>query len=135
VTFTLANGYSGSDQDDPCSPGGWGWGWDQPTGVTRNDLSLLRVRAWSRITIEVPAWTIVNWNGACGQIETGQDGAEVFRAPECWLGGYTAEGSASPPAPAQFLARPGDQVVQLIVTATGTAGRYDARMYARIVGR
>lgn len=130
LTFTLVNGYS---DDNPCGLGG-GWG-AQPAGVARDELALLRVPAWSRVTLEIPGWTITSWNGACGQIEADPSGAEFFNAPECMLGGYFVDETDSPPAAAQFLARPGEFVVQLAVTAHGSGGRYDVRMYARVAGR
>lgn len=128
LTFTLANGYSAQD---PCEIVSF----FEPIGVARDDLPLLRVPAWSRVTLEIPGWTIRGWTGACGQIETDLLGVELFNAPDCYLGGYEVTDAETSPAPAQFLARPGEFVMELRVHATGSAGVYDVRMYALVSGR
>ncbi len=121
LTLSLANGYSGVDS---CRSIGY------PVG-----LELLHVPAWSRVTIEIPGWTISGWNGYCGRVSTDDTGLEFFDSGAgCGLGSYTAAPGASPPAPAQFLARPGEQVVQLWITAIRDGDSFSGPMFARVIG-
>jgi hypothetical protein len=79
---------------------------------------------------------MTSWNGGCGEIGTDEFGNEVFNQPDgCSLGGYAVSDSATPPAPAQFLARPGETVVQVYVRAIRDGDVYEVPMYARVGGR
>lgn len=121
LTITLANGYSAGDS---CGSIGY------PEG-----LDVLRVPAWSRIALEIPSWTITYWTGTCGQVETDEFGVQSYNAPDgCSLGGYTVDATASPPAAAQFLARPGEFDLQLYVSASRNGDSYNVPMYARVAG-
>jgi hypothetical protein len=128
LSFTLASGYSAAE---PCNGG-----FQEPAGVVRDELPLLRAPAWSRVALEIPGWTITSWYGACGQIEADPSGIEFFNAPGgCTLGSYSVSDTETPPAPAQFLVRPGELVMELRVHATGSAGVYDVKLYVRVAGR
>jgi hypothetical protein len=132
LSFTLASGYSAAE---PCNSTGF---FQEPAGVARDELPLLRAPAWSRVALEIPGWTITSWYGACGQIEADPSGIEFFNVPhgtECALGSYSVSDTEAPPAPAQFLVRPGEFVMELRMHATGSAGAYDIKMYARVAGR
>ena len=87
------------------------------------------------MTLEIPGWTISSWYGACGRIDVDGGGLEYFnQVDSCYLGGYSLTGGASPPAPARFLARPGEQVIQLYVTATRDGDTFQVPMFALVTG-
>lgn len=119
LSVELANGYSAGDD---CG------GFEVP-----QDLPVLRVPAWSRIVVEVPGWTITSWNGQCGRTPSDGGGGTSFEYL-CSLGGYYVEDGLAPPGPAQFIARPGDQAVQVFVSATNETGRFSVPMMLRVVG-
>lgn len=119
LTIELANGYSASD-----SCGSLGY----PAG-----LEVLRVPAWSAVVLEVPGWTILGWNGSCGDVRTDESGPEYFEWA-CSLGGFWGGAGALPPGPAQFLARPGEFVVQAYVTATRDGDQFSVPMFALVAG-
>lgn len=117
----LANGYQASDS---CASIGF------PTG-----LETLRVPAWSVVTIEVPGWTISSWSGSCGQVTSDGAGLDYFNQVDgCYLGNYVVTGGATPPAPARFLARPGEQVVQLGLTVTRDGDTVEVQLYGLVTG-
>lgn len=121
LSISLANGFVTADS---CGSVGY------PEG-----LRALRVPAWSRVALEIPGWSIVSWNGTCGRIETDQFGAQSFMIVEgCSLGGYVAGSYATPPAPAEFLARPGERVVRLEVGASRNGDTFSVPMYALVSG-
>jgi hypothetical protein len=130
LALTLANGYS--TQDRCAAAGGWG-SW--PADVARDELARLRVPAWSRLEVDVPGWVITSWSGTCGDLAPDASGVELFTGSGGMLGGYSVAGSASPPAPAQFLARPGEFVVEITAHASRGGDSYDVRMYALVAGR
>jgi hypothetical protein len=118
ISIQLANGYA---YGDSCGSMGF------PAG-----LEELHVPAWSRVRLEITGWTISSWNGQCGRVVT-DNGSEIFEY-SCNVGGYSVEPGAFPPGPAQFLARPGLQVMQLWVTGVGEAGTFSGPMFALVVG-
>lgn len=121
LTVSLANGYASSEG---CETVGF------PDG-----MRVLRVPAWSRIILEVPGWTITSWNGSCGRVSTDNLGIRYAEpVGNCSLGGYEVGSSATPPAPAQFLARPGRQVIILYVAAGHDGNTFRVPMYALVTG-
>jgi hypothetical protein len=123
-TIHLANGYSATDNCD--SPG-------YPDG-----LDVLQVQAWSAVNLEIPGWTITALDGACGHL-SGTEGSRVFEpANGCWLGNFgvgpEASPESSPPAPVRFLARPGEQVVQLNISASRDGDTFSVPMYGLVDG-
>jgi hypothetical protein len=117
----LANGYSAGDN---CGSIGY------PAG-----LEALHVPAWSVVTFEIPGWSIDSWYGSCGRIDTDGGGYESFNPVNgCYLGGYGVTDGAEPPGPARFLARPGDQVVQLYVSATRDGDTFQVPLFAVVTG-
>lgn len=121
LSISLANGYSASDS---CGSIGF------PDG-----LAVLRVPAWSRVVLEVSGWTIAAWNGSCGRVVADAFNPELFEQLNgCSLGGYRVADNEAPPSPAQFLARPGEQVLALYVRATRGGDAFDATMYALVTG-
>jgi hypothetical protein len=121
LVLALASGYSAGDD---CGSMGF------PAG-----LVTLHVPAWSVVTFEIPGWSISSWYGSCGRIDVDGGGNETFsQLNGCYLGGYSVTGDASPPAPARFLARPGEQVVQLYVSATRDGDTFQVPMFAVVTG-
>jgi hypothetical protein len=122
LTFTLPNGYSVADACD--------------SGRVPDGLRLLRVPAWSRVVVDVAGWTVTAWDGSCGRLERDSAGFEVFNEPDfCPLGAYSVADDASPPAPMQFLARPGEWTLRIHVRAMKGGATYDVQMYARVAGQ
>lgn len=121
ITLQLANGYSAGDS---CGSIGY------PAG-----LEALHVPAWSVVTFEIPGWSIASWYGSCGRIDVDGSGLEYFNPVNgCFLGGYSVTDGAEPPGPARFLARPGEQVVQLYVTASRDGDTFQVPMFAVVTG-
>jgi len=96
-------------------------------------IPALRVAAWSRVTVEVPGWALISWNGQCGRVVPDGGGGNYFEW-ECSLGGFYVEAGQEAPGPAQFLARPGEQLVQISIQAKSDAGTYSVQMFVRVVG-
>ncbi len=124
ITFSLENGYTSNS--GPC-----GEYLEVP-----DELEVLRVLVWSRVALEIPGWTIASWNGSCGELGTDETGRRLFNQPDnCFLGSYSVALFETPPAPAQFLTRPGEHVVSLMLTGTRGGDWYEATMYALVDGR
>ena len=119
LSVNLHNGYSRSEE---CG-----------LLVVPDDLPELRVPAWSRVELEIPGWSLNSWNGSCGQLEADGAGGNYF-AQECTLGGFYSEAGLETMGPAQFLARPGSQLVQVYVDAASDEGSFSVALFVRVVG-
>ncbi|HEX5590034.1 MAG TPA: hypothetical protein VFX65_07070 [Candidatus Limnocylindrales bacterium] len=119
--FELANGYQAGDD----------------CGVIEfpDGLEVLSVPAWSFVSIEVPGWTLMSWNGQCGTVGTDGSGSTTFDSGGCGLGGFSVEPGEAPPGPARFLARPGPQALQIYIHATLDGDTFSVPMYAYVTGR
>jgi hypothetical protein len=96
-----------------------------------DDLDVLRVPAWSMVVLEIPDWLIRTWDGSCGRVET-SEGQEYFAPTDgCYLG--SANENAGLPV-VRFLARPGERMLQLNVTAIATASSFSVPLYVIVVG-
>jgi len=120
LSISLANGYSTSDT---CGSIGY------PDG-----LEVLHVAAWSPVLLEIPGWTITSWYGTCGRAIEGVEGQGFETVNGCYLGNYAVAPGASPPAPVRFLARPGEQAVQLGITASRDGSTFSVTMYGLVDG-
>ncbi len=123
-TVSLENGYTSNSV--PCGE----------VLEVPDELAVLRVPAWSRVALEIPGWTTASWSGSCGELGTDEAGRRVFNQPDnCFLGSYYVALFETPPAPAQFLARPGEHVVSLTLRGTRGGDQYEATIYALVDGR
>ncbi|HEX4897538.1 MAG TPA: hypothetical protein VFV53_04185, partial [Candidatus Limnocylindrales bacterium] len=115
----LANGYSAGGDCGPI---------DMPESIPT-----LQADAWSVIRVEVPGWTLSSWYGQCGRVVP-DGGFGTFFEWECSLGGFYVEPGQEAPGPAEFLARPGDRLVQINIEAVSDVGRYNVQQFVRVVG-
>ena len=113
LTLELATGYTAADQ---CGSIGYDGGGER-----------FEVQAFESLTLEVPGWTIVGWSGQCGQVSVA-DGPAIFESGGCELGSFSVDGPGTPP-PARFVLQPGDQVLQLQVTASRDGDRFGVPYY------
>jgi hypothetical protein len=113
LTLELATGYTAADQ---CGSIGYDGGGER-----------FEVQAFESLTLEVPGWAIVGWSGQCGQVSVA-DGPAIFESGGCELGSFSVDGPGTPP-PARFVLQPGDQVLQLQVTATRDGDRFGVPYY------
>jgi hypothetical protein len=120
LLVSLANGY---ENREACPTIGY------PAG-----LEVLRVPAWSPVTLEIPGWDILTWSGECGSLGPNDSGTEVFLADECTLGSYDIDPGAQPRAPVRFLVRPAPHVVRISVTAQRAGDRFTAILYGLVDG-
>lgn len=117
LTIFLANGY---DSSENCG-----------SLAIPDDLDVLHVPAWSMVVFEVPNWLIRTWDGSCGGVEA-SEGQEYFAPTDgCYVGGGNAP--AGMPS-VRFLARPGERMLQLSVTAVAAGSSFSVPLYVVVVG-
>jgi hypothetical protein len=85
------------------------------------------------IRVDVPGWTLSSWNGQCGRVVPDGGGGNYFEW-ECSLGGFYLEPGQEAPGPAEFLARPGDRLIQITIQADSDVGSYNVQQYLRVAG-
>ena len=119
LSVELGNGYTDGEECGPL---------ELPASIPE-----LRVPAWSLVSLDVEGWDLRSWSGQCGHVADDGGGGAWFEW-ECSLGGFYGDAGMEPPGPAQFLARPGDQLIQLYVQGHNDAGTFNANLYVRIVG-
>jgi hypothetical protein len=111
------------------------------TGFTRREACALlgyvpgerfEIDAYEPLGVEIPGWTIVAWSGNCG-FRIGEEG-EAFESATCGLGSFLPERNASPP-PILFVVPPGDQVIQLWLSATRNGDRFSVPYFLRVNAR
>ena len=119
LAVNLANGYSAGGDCGPI---------DIPESIPT-----LRVDAWSVVRVDVPGWTLSSWNGQCGRVVPDGGGGNYFEW-ECSLGGFYLEPGQEAPGPAEFLARPGDRLIQITIQADSDVGSYNVQQYLRVAG-
>ncbi|TAJ99730.1 MAG: hypothetical protein EPO36_11795 [Chloroflexota bacterium] len=111
------------------------------TGFTRSEECALlgyvpgerfEIDAYEPLGVEIPGWTIVAWSGNCG-FRISEEG-EAFESATCGLGSFLPERNASPP-PILFVVPPGDQVIQLWLSATRNGDRFSVPYFLRVNAR
>ena len=121
LQLNLGNGYSAIDD---CGASGY-----SPTAAA------LHVVAFEPIRLEIPGWNLLSWTAECGAVKA-TDTQAFMNLNGCRLGG-AASGTGTPLlAPAAFVLRPGDTVVQLSVSAINPNGdQFSVTLYAHVIAR
>jgi len=121
LTLRLGSGYESADS---CETTGYFPGEDA-----------LRVAAYAPLRFEIAGWRIVSWSAGCAAMEVDSDIWDDKLG--CDLGSAHADDAAGTSLdPVVFLARPGDLVIRVSVTAVGPNGdEFEGSYFARVVAR
>jgi hypothetical protein len=117
----LANGYTTSDG---CGSTGF-----SPTAAA------LHVAAFEPIRFDIPGWSVQSWNAECGAMQA-TDTATFTNVNGCRLGAAVGETGTPLLAPAAFVLRAGDTIVQISVAAINANGdQFNLPFYAHVIAR
>jgi hypothetical protein len=121
LQVNLANGYSAGDG---CGSTGY-----SPTAAA------LHVAAFEPIQLDIPDWNLLSWNAECGAMQA-SDTETFTNVNGCRLGAAASETGTPLLAPAAFVLRPGDTIVQVSVTAINSDGdEFGLPFFAHVIAR